>query len=130
MIPSEKEQKIKEMAVSLLSGSWMVARVLARFCGLAISVHLTFPLARFSLQSLYDVLHTKRNWWDQLDVVSAGLRRSSSLVTLERWTGRALAPDSLPQIGKLTIDAFPEGWGATFLPLKDPRLFLARCFYN
>ena len=96
LIPSEKEQKIKETAVSLLSGPRVAARTLACFCGLAISLHLAFPPARFFLQSLYDVLRTKRNWRDQLRLSPQARLDLQAWQHLGRWTGRAFAPDSLP----------------------------------
>ena len=130
LIPSEKEQKITEMAVSLLKSPRVAARTLARFCGLAISLHLAFPPARFFLQSLYDVLRTKRNWRDQLRLSPQARLDLQAWQHLGRWTGRAFAPESLPQIGTLATDASPTGWGATFLPSPDRRLLLARGFFN
>ena len=64
--PSEKEQKSKEMAVLLLSGS----RVAAGFWHASVVWRFpsTWPFRcpKFSLQSLYTMLHTKRNWRGQL----------------------------------------------------------------
>ena len=130
LIPAEKEQKIRDLAGSLLTGPRVAARVLARFCGLAISVHLAFPPARFFLQSLYDVLRTKRNWRDHLTLSPQARLDLQAWQHLERWTGRALSPDSLPQIGTLATDASPAGWGATLGTSRAPTLLLARGFFN
>ena len=130
LIPSEKEQKITEMAVSLLKSPRAAARTLARFYGLAISLHLAFPPAKFFLQSLYHVLRTKRNWRDQLRLSPQARLDLQAWQHLGRWTGRAFAPESLPQIGTLATDVSQTGWGATFLLSPDWRLLLARGFFN
>ena len=52
LIPSKKEQEIKEMLVSLLSRTRVAARVLVRFTGLAIFIHRAFPSTRFFVQAL------------------------------------------------------------------------------
>ena len=118
------------MALSLLSRPRVAARTLARFCGLAISIHLAFSPTKFFLQSLYNVLRTKCNWWHQLKWSPQARLDLQAYQYLEHWMGRALAPDSLPQIGMLATDASPMGWGVTFLPSTDRRLLLVYSFSN
>ena len=79
-VPPEKAVAVAAKARILRSGHGVVARELARFCGLRISLYLAFPLARFFLQSLYSVLRTKRSWRDRLRKkapVSARTRRKT-----------------------------------------------------
>ena len=108
----------------------MAGQTLACFCGLVISVHLAFPPAKFFLQCLYDVLHTKHNWRDRLKLSPLALLDLQAWRHLEPWTGRALAPDSLPHIGTFATDASPTSWGATLLPSTDQRLLLVHNFFK
>ena len=65
-VPPDKASAVATKARVVRSSRGVVARDLARFCGLGVSLYLAFPLAHFFLQNLYAVLHTKRSWRDRL----------------------------------------------------------------
>ena len=130
LVPETKVQRLREGAAALLTAPRVVARHLARFCGLAISVHLAFPPARFFLTSLYAVLRTKRSWSDRLRLSTQARLDLTAWRHLERWNGRALAPDSLPFRETMATDASMTGWGATWTPATSSPTVLARGFFN
>ena len=74
LVPADKLQRLRAEAAALLATPRVVARRLARFCGLAISIHLAFPPARLFLAELYAVLRTKKSWSSQHGAIwSAGM---------------------------------------------------------
>ena len=64
-VPSTKQVRLRSMAGKLLRQSaqgkgFVAAEVLRTFCGVAVSLTLAVPLARFHTRSLYDVLTRSR----------------------------------------------------------------------
>ena len=115
-VPPEKAVAVAAKARILRSSHGVVARELARFCGLGISLYLAFPLARLFLQSLYSVLRTKRSWRDQLRLTPRARLDLETWENLWKCAGRPFNPDSVPFAGTLATDASLTGWGATFSP--------------
>ena len=129
LVPGDKCDRIKCAARALLNTQRAPARQVAQFCGIAISIHLAFPPARFFLQSLYRDLATKRSWRDWIRLSTQAKEDLRAWCSLDRWNGRAVAPDMVPLIGTLATDACPSGWGATF-QTPDRPLMMARGFFN
>ena len=130
LVPLDKQLALQREATCLRHVTHVVARKLAQFCGRANSISLAFPPARFFLQSLYDVLRTKRPWRDHLHLTPQVKEDLAAWAHLARWNGRALAEDRIPSLGTLATDASLTGWGATYQPSKSPALLLARGFWN
>ena len=129
-VPLDKALAVSARAQELRNRGWVVARELASFCGLAISLLLAFPLARFFLQSLYGVLRTKRSWRDRLRLPAQACLDLEAWVNIRRCEGRPLNPDALPFAGTVATDASLTGWGATFSPPQAKAPLLARGFFD
>ena len=129
-IPPEKAVAVAAKARELQAGRGVVARELARFCGLGISLYLAFPLARFFLQSLYSVLRTKRSWRDRLRLTPQARLDLETWGNIWKCAGRPLNPDTVPFAGTLATDASLTGWGATFSPPGATHPRLARGFWD
>ena len=130
LIPPDKIAKISAWAHRLRSARIVVARELAQFCGLAISVYLAFPLARFFLVSLYAVLRGKKSWRTHLRLSPQALLDLEAWANIARLNGRELNPDAVPFHGTLATDASLTGWGATYSPVGTGVPRLARGFFR
>ena len=129
-VPPDKAVAVAVKARELRSSQGVVARDLARFCGLGVSLYLAFPLARFFLQSLYAVLRTKRSWRDRLRLTSQARLDLETWENVWKCAGRPLNPDAVPFAGTLATDASLTGWGATFTPPEVTKPRLARGFWD
>ena len=129
-VPLDKAAAITSRARELRSRGWVVARDLARFCGLGVSLSLAFPLARFFLMNLYRVLRTKRSWRDRLRLPAPALLDLEAWINIRRCEGRPLNPDAIPFAGTVATDASLTGWGATYTPPRATVPLLARGFFD
>lgn len=130
LIPRDKIAAISALANKLRIKRVVVARELARFCGVAISVHLAFPLARFFLTSLYADLRQKRSWRDHIRLSPQALLDLEAWGNIGRLQGGDLNPDARPFHGTLATDASLTGWGATYTPVGTGVPRLARGFFD
>ena len=114
-VPPERLQKLQEMASAVLGRAsrhrgLVPRRFLASFCGLAQSLYLALPPARFMARSLFDALNSEKHSW------SADVRLSSQAKTdlrwfmavPDHWNGRALFRS--PMTATLHCDASAAAW--------------------
>lgn len=112
VLPKERLDKVIRGAKALLSAATSTSRrvsakALTRFTGTAVSCSLAIPSARFYLRRLYDA-QTRRTG---TTLLSHGAVRDLQWFTRlrrEPGVGRALWPT---EVGVLTTDASPWGWG-------------------
>ena len=109
------EARVREFSSELLHlatrrARVVPARMVAKFAGLAISLHLAVPLARMATRALFDALATKKSWSSRVRLSSAALTDLRWWQS-ENWGGGA--PIALPR-PTLTVatDASDLAWGA------------------
>lgn len=123
-VPPPKQQRMRRMANKLLrqrshGKGFVSAPLLTTFCGMAVSLTLAVPLARFHTRSLYDALtYSRRERGRKGDSTRERVRISKTAANdLRYW--RHLGPE-----GRCMREATPDacthsdaadlGWGGTF----------------
>jgi len=114
-VPPDRLAKLEQLALAVLGRAGrncglVPRRLLASFCGLAQSLYLALPPARFMLASLHEALNSDKQSW------SVSVRLSSQARTDLRWfaavpsqwNGRALF--RAPETAVLHCDASQHAW--------------------
>jgi hypothetical protein len=114
-VTDDKRAKLRSAATTMLCTSaaqkrWVTARSVARLTGLAQSVYLAVPPARFHLRALHDCLATKRSWSSRVKLSNQALRDLDWWTKMpSKWNGRAIW--RFPCSASLHTDASMAGWG-------------------
>ena len=114
-VTADKQAKIRGVAKAMLCTSaakarWVTARSVASLTGLAQSVYLAVPPARFHLRALHDCLATRRSWSGRVKLTRQALKDLEWWVHLPRkWNGRSIWRP--PCSASLHTDASMTGWG-------------------
>ena len=123
-VPAAKQMRLRRMANKLLrqishGKGFVSASLLTTFCGMAVSLTLAVPLARFYTRSLYTALtHSRRERGRSQDRTRERVRLNSTCAKdLRYWRRlgpegrcmREMAPDAC-----VHSDAADLGWGGTF----------------
>lgn len=114
-VTPDKQAKIRVAATTMLCTSaakarWVTARSVASLTGLAQSVYLAVPPARFHLRSLHDCLSARRSWSSRVKLSHQALRDLEWWKKLpHKWNGRAIWRS--PCTASLHTDASMMGWG-------------------
>jgi len=114
-VTADKQAKLRAAATRMMCASsaskrWVTARSVASFTGLAQSVYLAVPPARFHLRSLHDCLSTQRSWSSRVKLSHQALQDLQWWKSLPaRWNGRSIWRS--PATASLHTDASKTGWG-------------------
>ena len=114
-VTPDRVAKLRAAARQLLCAGaaqqrWVTARQVAGFTGLAQSVYLAVPPARFHLRELHDCLSTKRSWSARVKLSHGAIQDLNWWVRLpSKWNGRRIWRS--PTTAVLHTDASPQGWG-------------------
>lgn len=114
-VTDDKRAKIRGAAKTMLCTSaakkrWVTARSVARLTGLAQSVYLAVPPARFHLRALHDCLSTRQSWSSRVKLSNQALRDLDWWTKMpSKWNGRAIWRS--PCSASLHTDASMTGWG-------------------
>ena len=115
-VPAAKVRKFAVLAKDLICRAvrakrWIPRKLLASFCGVAVSALLAIPPARFFLRELYNCLHAESSWPGHVKLSKQAiddLRWWSALPP--KWNGRPIV--RAPTTHTLHTDASNTGWGA------------------
>jgi hypothetical protein len=114
-VTADKKAKIRAVAkqmlcVSAAKARWVTARSVASLTGLAQSVYLAVPPARFHLRSLHECLSTKKSWSSRVKLSRQALFDLQWWTSFpDKWNGRAIWRS--PVTASLHTDASMKGWG-------------------
>ena len=114
LVPHKKLVKLKSCIKNALKKDCISARVLARICGICISMTKAIIPAKLKLRNAYRLLATKKSWSDLL-VLSNAARQDLEwwLNALITWNGAPIQVKS-PQL-QIATDASGSGWGGLIL---------------
>ena len=116
LLTPKRSDKLRSFAKSIIaqarrSARWVPARTLSSFAGLAQSVYLAVPPARFFLRSLHDALATRKNWGARVRLDRQALADLEWWTNIPaHWNGRAIWVPT--ETAELHCDASGQGWGA------------------
>ena len=118
-VTPDRLEKLSAFATSLLyqacspaGRGLLLKRRVAAFAGLAQSLYLALPLARYRLRSLHDMCRSTAGWTGSVRLTTQA-RRDLQFADLEpRYNGRPIWRS--PHTALLHCDASKLGWGAVF----------------
>ena len=126
-VTEDKQKKLRAAAVQLACVAaakrrWVTARSVASFTGLAQSVYLAVPPARFHLRALHDCLATRQSWSSRVKLSRQALRDLTWWRDLpQKWNGRRIWRS--PCTASLHTDASMQGWGGVLNSLQPAHGF-------
>ena len=115
-LPAHKVRKLAMLAKDIICRAlrgkrWVPSRMLASFCGLAVSALLAIPPARFFLRELYTCMHADASWPGHVRLSKQALSDLRWWAALPpKWNGRPIW--RVPTTRTLHTDASNSGWGA------------------